>query len=275
MDFEATFDTDAPVIGMVHLPPLPGAPKAPADGAHAMRDALDRAAADARALDRGGVDGIMIENFGDAPFYPDDAPKHVVAAVTRAATAVAAETDLPLGINVLRNDAEAALSVAAAVDADYVRVNVHTGARVTDQGVVQGKAHETLRLREALGVDVGIFADTDVKHSAPLSAAGYSAESFADTAERGLADAVIASGRGTGEATDPEALEAVVAERESHGLDTPVLVGSGVRAETISDVLSVADGAIVGTALKEGGETTGPVDSERVSELVARADEFR
>ncbi len=275
MEFETTFGTDAPVIGMVHLPPLPGAPKAPADGARAMREALDRAAADARALDRGGVDGIVVENFGDAPFYPDDAPKHVVAAVTRAATAVAAETDLPLGVNVLRNDAEAALSVAAAVGADYVRVNVHTGARVTDQGVVEGRAHETLRLREALGVDVGIFADTDVKHSAPLAAEGYTAESFADTAERGLADAVIASGRGTGEATDPEALEAVVAERDAHGLDTPVLVGSGVSAETVGDALSVADGVVVGTALKEGGETTAPVDPDRVAELVARADEAR
>jgi len=275
MEFEATFGTDAPVIGMVHLPPLPGAPKAPADGVAAMRDALDRAAADARALDRGGVDGIMVENFGDAPFYPDDAPKHVVASVTRAATAITTETDLPLGINVLRNDAEAALSVAAAVDADYVRVNVHTGARVTDQGVVQGKAHETLRLRDRLGVDVGVFAETDVKHSAPLSAEGYTAESFADTAERGLADAVIASGRGTGEAMDPEALESVVADRDAHGLDTPVLVGSGVREDTVGDVLAVADGAIVGTALKEGGETTAPVDADRVAALVARADEVR
>ncbi|WP_418286607.1 BtpA/SgcQ family protein [Halorubrum sp. DTA46] len=275
MDFEATFGTDAPVIGMVHLPPLPGAPKAPADGERAMEAAVDRAASDARALDRGGVDGIVIENFGDAPFYPDDVPKSVVAGVTRAATAVAAETDLPIGINVLRNDAEAALSVAAAVGADYVRVNVYTGARVTDQGIVEGAAHETLRLRKRLGVDAGVFADTDVKHSAPLTAAGYTAESFADTAERGLADAVIASGRGTGEAMDNEALEAVVAERETHGLDTPVLVGSGVRADTVADVLTTADGVIVGTALKEGGETTAPVDPERVAELVARADEVR
>jgi len=97
-----------------------------------------------------------------------------------------------------------------------------------------------------------------VKHSAPLSAEGYTAESFADTAERGLADAVIASGRGTGEAMDPEALESVVADRDAHGLDTPVLVGSGVREDTVGDVLAVADGAIVGTALKEGGETTAP-----------------
>ncbi len=275
MDFEATFGTDAPVIGMVHLPPLPGAPKAPDDGAVAMETAIDRATTDAAALDRGGVDGMMIENFGDAPFYPDDVPKHVVAAVSRAATAVAAETDLPLGVNVLRNDATAAVSVAAAVDADFVRVNVHTGARVTDQGIVEGDAHETLRLRERLGVDLGVFADTDVKHSAPLTAEGYTAESFADTADRGLADAVIASGRGTGEAVDTDALKAVVAERESHGLDTPVLVGSGVRPDTIGDVLGIADGAIVGTALKEGGETTAPVDAARVAELVAEADAVR
>ena len=275
MDFETTFETDTPVIGMVHLPPLPGAPKAQTDGAAAMETAIERAASDARALDRGGVDGIMIENFGDAPFYPENVPKHVVAAVTRAATAVATETDLPLGINVLRNDAAAAVSVAGAVGADYVRVNVHTGARVTDQGVVEGRAHETLRLRERLGVDISVFADIDVKHSAPLSAEGYTAESFADTAERGLADAVIASGRGTGEAMDADALSAVVAERESHGLDTPVLVGSGVRSDTIAEVLSVADGAIVGTALKAGGETTAPVDQERVAALVSRADDAR
>ena len=275
MEFEATFGRDAPVIGMVHLPPLPGAPKAPTAGKRAMKAAVDRAVSDARALDSGGIDGIMIENFGDAPFYPDDVPKSVVAGITRTAAAVDAATGLPLGINVLRNDAEAAVSVAAAVGADYVRVNVHTGARVTDQGIVEGRAHETLRLRERLGVDVGVFADTDVKHSAPLTAEGYTAESFADTAERGLADAVIASGRGTGEAIDGEALETVVAERESHGLDTPVLVGSGVRADTIGEVLTVADGAIVGTALKQGGETTAPVDESRVAELVTRADEVR
>jgi membrane complex biogenesis BtpA family protein len=275
MEFQSTFGTATPVLGMVHLPPLPGAPKAPADGREAMAAAVDRAVADARALDRGGVDGIVIENFGDAPFYPDDVPAHVVAGMTRAAAAVAAETDLPLGVNVLRNDAAAALSVAAAVGAAFVRVNVHTGARVTDQGIVEGRAHETLRLRDRLGVDVGVFADTDVKHSAPLTPAEYTAESFADTAERGLADAVIASGRGTGEAVDGDALRAVVDERERYGLDTPVLVGSGVTPETVGDLLGLADGAIVGTALKRDGETTGPVDPDRVADLVAAADAAR
>ena len=275
MSLESTFGTDAPVIGMVHLPPLPGAPEAPDDGAAAMEAAVDRAVGDATALDRGGVDGLVVENFGDAPFFPDDVPKHTVAAITCAATAVAAATDLPIGINVLRNDAAAAVSVAAAVGAAFVRVNVHTGARVADQGIVEGRAHDTIRLRERLGVDVDVFADTDVKHSAPLAPTGYSAESFADTTERGLADAVIASGSGTGEPIDDDALREVVAERDRHGLDTPVLVGSGVRPATVADRLSVADGVIVGTALKRDAETTAPVDPDRVTDLVARADAAR
>jgi membrane complex biogenesis BtpA family protein len=275
MSLESTFGTDAPVIGMVHLPPLPGAPAAPDDGTAAMEAAVDRAVSDATALDRGGVDGLVIENFGDVPFYPDDVPKHTVAATTRAATAVAAATDLPIGINVLRNDAAAAVSVAAAVGAAFVRVNVHAGARVADQGIIEGRAHDTIRLRERLGVDVGVFADIDVKHSAPLAPTGYSAEAFADTTERGLADAVIASGSGTGEAIDDDALRAVVAERERHGLETPVFVGSGVRPATIADILSVADGVIVGTALKRDAETTAPVDPDRVTDLVARANTVR
>ncbi|MWV63834.1 BtpA/SgcQ family protein [Halorubrum sp. JWXQ-INN 858] len=275
MDLEATFGTAKPVVGMVHLPPLPGAPKADDDGAAAMAAAVERAGRDAAALDRGGVDGVIVENFGDAPFYPDDVPDHTVASMTRAATAVTSATDLPVGINVLRNDAAAAVSVASAVDAAFVRVNVHTGARVADQGILQGRAHETLRLRDRLGVDVGVFADTDVKHSAPLTAEGYTAESFADTAERGLADAVIASGRGTGEALEETALRDVVDERAAHGLDTPVFVGSGVRHDTVADLLEVADGVIVGTALKVDGETTGPVDADRVAALVERADDAR
>ncbi|GAB7091947.1 BtpA/SgcQ family protein [Halorubrum luteum] len=275
MEFAATFGTPRPVVGMVHLPPLPGSPTADDDGERAIERVVDRAVADAEALTSGGVDAVMIENFGDVPFHPDDVPKHTVASMTRAAAAVAADIDLPIGINVLRNDADAAMSVAAAVGAAFVRVNVHTGSRVTDQGVVDGRAHRTLRLQDRLGVDIGVFADVDVKHSAPLSDASGALQSIPDTAERGLADAVIVSGHGTGEPADETTLRAVVEERDAHGLDTPVLVGSGVRSETVAETLRVADGVVVGTALKEGGETTAPVDLDRVRELVSRADAVR
>lgn len=267
MDLEAAFGTPAPVVGMVHLDPLPGSP-----GFDGDRDAmLERARADARALDAGGVDAVMVENFGDAPFYPDDVPKHVVASMTRAAVAVADETDLPLGINVLRNDALASLAVAQAVGAAFVRVNVHTGARVTDQGVVEGRAFETMRERDRLDCDVAVFADHDVKHSAPLASGDFTAESFADNVERGLADAAVLSGMGTGHAVDLDELRTAAERRERFDLDVPLFVGSGVTSETVGEILSVADGVIVGTALKEGEASSDPVSESATRELVEAA----
>lgn len=262
-----TFDAEKPVIGMVHLSPLPGSPKF--DG---NREAiLESARRDARRLDAGGVDGVMVENFGDAPFYADDVPKHVVASMTRATRAVAEEVDVPVGVNVLRNDSLADLAVAQATGADYVRSNIHTGARVTDQGIIEGNAAEVMRERDRLGVDVKLLADHDVKHSAPLGTSEYNAESMADGVERGLADATVVTGIGTGHGVDLDDLSAAVERRDEYDLDVPIFVGSGVRADTVGDILSLADGVIVGTSLKEDGDVGKPVSEERVAELMTEA----
>jgi hypothetical protein len=258
------FRPSASVIGMVHLSALPGAPGFDGDRA-AVRE---RAFGDAQALDAGGVDAVLVENFGDAPFYPDRVPAHVVASMTALVGCVARTVDVPVGVNVLRNDARAALAVAAATSASFVRVNVHVGARVTDQGVIEGRAHETVRLREELDADVSVFADVGVKHSAALGREDIVGESR-EAVERGLADGVVVSGSATGVETDHGELERVAALGDE--LDVPVLVGSGVTPETVREVLDTADGAIVGTALKEGGETTAPVDPERVASLVEAA----
>ena len=271
MELEATFGRAQPVVGMVHLDPLPGAPKFDGD----RNAVIERARADARALEAGGVDAVMVENFGDAPFYPDDVPKHVVASMTHAAGAVADVVDLPVGVNVLRNDAAADLAVAQAVGAEFMRVNVHTGARVADQGIIEGKAYETMRERDRLDADVAVFADHDVKHSAPIAAEDFTAESFADNVERGLADATVVSGMGTGHAVDREELQQAADRREEFGLDVPLFVGSGVTPDTIGEILSIADGVIVGTALKSGEESGDPVSEERTRDLVAAADEVR
>ena len=255
------------VVGMVHLDPLPGAPKHDAAGGlDAVRDAaLD----DAAALDAGGVDAVMVENFGDAPFYPDDVPKHTVASMTTLVDAVAREVSVPVGVNVLRNDAEAALAVAAATDASFVRVNVHVGARVTDQGVVTGRAHETMRLRDRLDADVAVFADVGVKHSAPLGPETPLKTAVEEVVGRGLADGVVVSGPGTGAPTDDSDLYTVARAAREAGV--PALVGSGVTAETVAETLDRADGVVVGTALKEGGETTAPVSESRVRAVVEAA----
>lgn len=252
---------------MVHLRALPGAPTHDdAGGIDAVRAA---ALEDAAALEAGGVDAVMVENFGDVPFYPDDVPKHTVASMTSVVESVVRAVDVPVGVNVLRNDAEAALSVAAATGASFVRVNVHAGARVTDQGLVEGRAHETIRLREGLGANVAVFADVGVKHSEPLGGETPLAVAVEEVVGRGLADGVVVSGVGTGEPTDDSDLEVVARAADEAGV--PALVGSGVTAETVADTLEHADGVVVGTALKEDGETTAPVDESRVRAVVEAA----
>jgi membrane complex biogenesis BtpA family protein len=247
---------------MLHLPPLPGAPRYQGD-LHAIRDFILR---DAETLARGGVHGLMLENFGDTPFCPGAVPAYVVATMTSLAGAVRRRFELPLGINVLRNDAVAALGVAHAVGAEFIRVNVLCGARVTDQGVMKGQAHELLRTRAVLGAGhIRILADVDVKHSAPLGPPRPLMDEAADLLERGGADALIVSGAGTGRPTDISDLQQVRAVAGP----APVFVGSGVTPETVCGLLPHADGFIVGTALKLAGVPTNPVDPARVAALVA------
>jgi membrane complex biogenesis BtpA family protein len=209
----------------------------------------------------------MVENFGDAPFFADDVPKTTVASMTAALTAIAAAITIPVGVNVLRNDARAALAVAAASGAAMIRVNVLSGTMYTDQGPIVGRAAEVARMRADLCPDVAVFADVMVKHATPPP--GLSLEqATADLAERGGADAVVVSGTGTGH---PASFEDVRRVGEvARGL--PVYLGSGVTAESVTDYLTVADGVIVGTSVKRDGWTTNPVDASLAKALVAAAD---
>jgi membrane complex biogenesis BtpA family protein len=248
------------IVGMVHLLPLPGAP----DFGGSMQAVLDRARADAEALERGGVNGVMVENYGDVPFYPDHVPAVTVSAMTSAVLAVRSVIDLPVGVNVLRNDAEAALSIAACTGATFMRVNVHTGALLTDQGWLSGRAFQTLRRRHELAAPVAIFADVLVKHA--VAPSGLTLEDAArDSFERGAADALIVSGAATGAATDPRDVERVRAVVP----DAPIWIGSGVTAETAATLLDVADGVIVGSAFEQHGRAGNPVLVDQVRRLVS------
>ncbi len=213
----------------------------------------ERLLADAGALVEGGVHGLMMENFGDSPFFPDNVPGSVVAEMTALAGLVKLRwPSVPLGINVLRNDGLAAMAVAAAVGAEFVRINILTGARVTDQGVI-------------LGVEgVAIWADVDVKHSAALAVRDIKDE-VDDVVHRGHASALIASGAGTGKPTDP----GKVAEIARAAGDVPVLIGAGASVESLAALSAHAGGFIVGTALKVDGVPDGAVDPARVRGFMA------
>jgi len=250
------------LIGMVHLGPLPGAPRYSGD----LDGIVSAAVQDAEALANSGFDALMIENFGDVPFFSDDVPKITIAAMTRAAAAVHRHVDLPFGVNVLRNDGLGALAVAAASGAAFIRINVLSGLMYTDQGPITGKAAEIARARDGLAPGVAILADVFVKHAAPPP--GLTLEQAAeDLVARGLADAVIVSGTSTGRPVDPASLEAA---RRAVG-DTPLLVGSGAAEHNVSALLAVADGVIAGTSLKHDGVTTNPVDPDRAARFVAAA----
>ncbi len=222
---------------------------------------------DAAALCAGGVHGLMLENYGDAPFHPGPVPPHVVADMAILAEEVREEFKLPLGINVLCNDSLASLGVAHAAGADFVRVNILIGARVTDQGLVHGNAHELLRERQRLGADsIAIFADIHVKHSTPIASEPTIEQEVIELIQRGGADAVIISGCVTETQTDPQELARVKAVAGP----TPVVVGSGATPDQLETLMPDADAFIVGSWFKRNGETGSPIDSERVKAFVAR-----
>jgi len=242
------------LVGVIHLPPLLGSPRS----RESTRACAVQAARCASALVRAGFDGIILENFNDAPFFAGTVPPVTVAAMTACALAVRdAAPELYLGVNVLRNDAEAALAVAACVEAEFVRVNVLTGVRVADQGIIEGKAATLLRASHAWAQGrVRIWADVDVKHSAPLGPARPLAQEVEDTVHRALADAVLVTGDGTGKGVDVDKLSLVA---RAAG-EVPVYVASGATPETLAVLAQHATGVIVGSALRTGGRPGGPVD---------------
>jgi membrane complex biogenesis BtpA family protein len=223
---------------------------------------------DAEALASGGVHGLMLENFGDVPFFPESVGPATVSQLTWLAAEVRRQFDLPLGINVLPNDGLAALSIAAAVGGSFIRVNVLAGARLTDQGLVCGNAAEILRLRGQLETEsIRILADVAVKHSAPLAPQSLAAEA-ADLVERSLADGLIVTGTGTGR----PAAAADLREVKAAAAGAPVLIGSGVTPETAASWAGIADGLIVGSSLKVDGILNAPVDPARVRKLLRTLD---
>jgi membrane complex biogenesis BtpA family protein len=262
VDLRQIFKTKNPIIGVVHLLPLPSSPRWGGN----LKAVIARAEQEATALAAGGVDSILIENFFDAPFAKDCVDPAVVSAMSLIVDRLKSMVALPIGINVLRNDAKSAMAIAACVEAQFIRVNVLTGVMATDQGLIEGQAHQLLRYRRELGSDVGILADVLVKHARPLGTPNLTT-AVQDTIERGLADGVILSGWATG---SPPTFEDLELASTAAG-DTPVFIGSGANWENIARLLQAADGVIVASSLKRKGKITETIDPIRVSQFVEAA----
>lgn len=259
MELQHIFKSPNPIIGVVHLLPLPTSPR----WGGSLKAVIARAEQESTALAAGGVDGLIIENFFDAPFTKGAVDPAVVSAMSLVVQRVKNLVPLPIGINVLRNDACSAMAIASCVDAQFIRVNVLTGVMETDQGLIEGEAHRLLRYRRELGSDVKIFADVLVKHARPLGAPNLTT-TVHETIERGLADGIIISGWETGSPPNLGDLELAIDAAKN----VPVFIGSGANWENIPSLIQAANGAIVSSSLKRRGQIDQPIDPIRVSRFV-------
>jgi membrane complex biogenesis BtpA family protein len=224
------------------------------------------AVTEARALEKGGFDGIIIENFGDAPFYSSQVPQETIVAMSVIAAAVREATRLPIGINILRNDARSALAVAAITGADFIRVNVLSGVMATDQGIIEGRAAELVRERNRLNADhIAILADVHVKHAKSLSSDDL-ALAIEETSGRGGADAVIVTGSTTGRAPSTDALLKALGAASECGV--PLYIGSGLSPDTLSELPSPKIRMIVGSALRKGNKAGAPLETAKIKAFV-------
>ena len=266
---EAIFGRRRAVIGVIHLPALPGAPAY--DGQ--SMDSLARFALDEAERYRvGGVDGLIVENHGDIPFAkPDELGPETAACMAVITQGVRLASGLPVGVNVLANGAVAALAVAKAAGAAFVRVNQWANAYVANEGFMEGRAGAASRYRAWLRArDVKVFADVHVKHGAHAITADRAIGELARDVEFFDADVAIATGQRTGDAASLDELRAIAA-----GTSLPVAVGSGVNPDNVGDILSIADAVIVASYLKRDGVWWNPVDPERLAVFMREVERAR
>ena len=265
----ALFGRPRAVIGVVHCLPLPGAPEY--DG-QPMAELVAHAVAEAGRYHAGGVDGLIVENHGDIPFAkPDQLGPETAACMAVITAAVGAACPLPIGVNVLANAAHAALAVAKAAGARFVRVNQWANAYVANEGFMEGPAGSAARYRAWLRAgDVRVFADVHVKHGAHAITADRTLAELARDVEFFGADAAIATGQRTGDSASLDELRAIAG-----GTGLPVLAGSGVTPGNVGAMFGAARGVIVASWLKRDGVWWNPVDPDRLRIFMAEADRAR
>jgi membrane complex biogenesis BtpA family protein len=261
------FGRDKALIGMIHCPPFPGAPRYRGKPLAAIYDACMR---DGERLIEGGMHGLIVENHGDIPFSkPDDIGPETSAFMSVVADRLRRALAVPLGINVLANAPLPALAIAVAGGAEFIRVNQWANAYVANEGFMEGRAAEALRYRSLLRAEhVRVFADAHVKHGSHAIVADRSVPELARDLAFFDADCIIATGQRTGNSATIDEIEEV-----GSATHLPLLAGSGVSEANILDILARTNGAIVASSLKEDGVWWNPVDAAKVRDFVARAKE--
>ncbi len=261
------FERDKALIGMIHCPPFPGAPRYRGETLDAIYDTCMR---DAERLVTGGLHGLIVENHGDIPFSkPEDIGPETPAFLSVVTDRIRRAFGVPMGINVLANAPLPALATAVAGGADFIRVNQWANAYVANEGFMEGRAAEALRYRALLRAErVKIFTDAHVKHGSHAIVADRSIPELTRDLAFFDSDCIIATGQRTGNSATIEEIEEI-----GSATHLPLLVGSGVTEANIVEILARTNGVIVASSLKEGGVWWNPVDPARVRSFVAAAAE--
>lgn len=248
------------LVGMIHTGPTPGCPGSCPPVADLSAEAARQAVL---YLDH-GFDAILVENMFDVPYHRREVPPETIAAMTRIVGAVRAATpSLPCGVQILAGANLPALAVAHVCGAAFIRCEGFVFGHLADEGGMQADAANLLRERKRLGAEsIGIWADIRKKHSSHAITADLGAADWAKAAEDNLADAVVITGRHTGQEADPLWLrDARAATR------LPVVIGSGLTPENIGSYLPHADAFIVGSSLKYDGDWRNPPEPERLARM--------
>jgi membrane complex biogenesis BtpA family protein len=265
------FTTDKPIIGMVHLYPLPGTPKY--NVTTGIQGIIDAAVEDTNLLINGGVDGVMVENQWDRPWLkPDEIGPETVAAMTSVLQKLRDRFSIPMGVNVHLNGVCQAIAIALATGCQFIRAFELANAYISSAGIIEAAAPKAIRYRTHLKAEDRIFilADFHVKHGSHQIIADKSLEEQAVDIEEAMADAIIVTGLKTGsppERSDIELIRKVV--------NIPILIGSGLSVDNLSNLFPLVDGAIVGSYFKEEGVLHNPIDIERVKNFTAMVKQLR
>ncbi len=261
-NFKEVFRQPKVAIGVIHLMPLPGSPGYGGN----LESVVERGVNEARMLEEAGFGGLIVENFGDIPFLKDRVDAVTIASMAIATRQIADAVTIPVGVNVLRNDYQAALAVASVSNSAFIRLNVLVGGYITPEGIVEGRPGEVHRLRQMLNPGILIFADVMVKHAYRIGDTEIDEDAL-DVAERGKADCLIITGRRTGSPPAPEDLKRVRVKLEESHIEMPLLVGSGITPANASRFLEICDGFIVSSFLREDGVAGQPLDPKRLKEF--------
>lgn len=252
---------ESPLIGVIHLPRLSVGTN------HQLSEIITYANEEAKKLEQCDFSAIIVENYNDAPFAKTQVSDYVFSKLSIIIHEMKKSTSLPIGVNILRNACLQAYIIASIQELEFIRCNVWESAYVTDQGMIEGVAHEVINCKNQLSSSVKVFADIHVKHAIPLGSSNL-LETAKNALYRGKADHVIVSGDSTG--TPPSAL--AIKELSDYGIYP--FIGSGLSIKNLLQFAPYIGGAIVGTSIKKNFKVTNPIDTDLAISLVREWKEY-